>query len=306
MANNPNLYVPRYEGEPSPFFDDDSTSLFSDLLKVPSINSGSHPLIGFPNNQTVSSNTYNRQPFNNQNKKIMFPYYQLLKHSSNSMEDVNDELVRSRKIRFFPTTEQKAYFAKCFGTTRYLYNKTISAFKEHIKNENIRLERLANETGCVKMIPVEKDPGSKKKKPPVQCCDTLNSTYFCEDHDKCKLPYKIPLHFVYWRNLIVLANTRLPENEQWLADIPFDTRQLVISNVLGGIKSALTNLKQGNITHFDMKYKSKRNPSQYFFIDRRALKRDMSLWKEKLVTPLMFKKKEKKWITDLMEKIGRA
>ncbi|HLX53007.1 MAG TPA: transposase, partial [Aquella sp.] len=78
-------------------------------------------------------------------------------------------------------------------------------------------------------------------------------------------------------------------------------RQLVIRNVLGGIKSAFTNLRRGHIKHFEMRFKSKRNHSQYFFVDHRALHNDMHLWRNTLREPLRFKNKEKKWIQRLMK-----
>ncbi len=46
----------------------------------------------------------------------------------NSMECVN--IKYCRKIRFYPTNPQVEYFNKCFGTTRYLYNKTIRMYNQ--------------------------------------------------------------------------------------------------------------------------------------------------------------------------------
>ena len=44
----------------------------------------------------------------------------------NSTECVN--ITYCRKIRIYPCKEQRSYFEKCFGATRYLYNKTIHYF----------------------------------------------------------------------------------------------------------------------------------------------------------------------------------
>jgi len=44
------------------------------------------------------------------------------------MECVN--IKYCRKIRFYPTNPQVEYFNKCFGTTRYLYNKTIRMYNQ--------------------------------------------------------------------------------------------------------------------------------------------------------------------------------
>jgi putative transposase len=60
-------------------------------------------------------------------------------------------------------------------------------------------------------------------------------------------------------------------------------------------------LRLGKITHFDMRFKSKKTAPKYFFIDYRALKDDLYLWKAKTKTPLNIRKKEKEWLQDLME-----
>ena len=53
----------------------------------------------------------------------------------NSMECVN--IKYCRKIKFYPTKPQIEYFQKCFGTTRYLYNKTIKMYNQEKFNLNI-------------------------------------------------------------------------------------------------------------------------------------------------------------------------
>ena len=53
----------------------------------------------------------------------------------NSMECVN--IKYCRKIRFYPIKPQIEYFQKCFGTTRYLYNKTIKMYNQKKFNLNI-------------------------------------------------------------------------------------------------------------------------------------------------------------------------
>ncbi len=51
------------------------------------------------------------------------------------MECVN--IKYCRKIRFYPTNPQIEYFKKCFGTTRYLYNKTIKMYNQEKFKLNI-------------------------------------------------------------------------------------------------------------------------------------------------------------------------
>lgn len=46
------------------------------------------------------------------------------------MDDVNIKLLRSKKIRIYPTAQQKNLFAKWFGVSRKVFNDTISYLKE--------------------------------------------------------------------------------------------------------------------------------------------------------------------------------
>lgn len=55
----------------------------------------------------------------------------------NSMEC--ESMIYSRKIRFYPTSEQKKHFNKFFGASRYLYNKTISLFNNKEINQKLSL-----------------------------------------------------------------------------------------------------------------------------------------------------------------------
>jgi len=48
-------------------------------------------------------------------------------------------MIYSRKIRFYPTSEQKKHFNKFFGASRYLYNKTISLFNNKEINQKLSL-----------------------------------------------------------------------------------------------------------------------------------------------------------------------
>lgn len=98
------------------------------------------------------------------------------------------------------------------------------------------------------------------------------------------------------RNQIVKKNTDLSEEEKWLEKIPFDTRQLVIKQLASNIKSNITKVKRKQITHFELGFKSKKNPVQTFFVDKRALKPDkFKLFSQKAKTPFCLRKKTKKW-----------
>jgi len=139
------------------------------------------------------------------------------------MECVN--IKYSRKIRFYPTITQIEYLKKCFGTTRYLYNKTIRMYNQE----------------------------------------------------------KFSLTLASCRNKIMKGNKDILDNdpEIWLEDIPYDTRQLAIKSAIGAIKSSFSLLKNGHISRFTMRMKSKKDKKQIFFVDHRAIK-NLNLFPTKL------------------------
>jgi len=102
------------------------------------------------------------------------------------------------------------------------------------------------------------------------------------------------------RKAVLKSNKELllPENkhELWLKNIPYDTRQLALKQLASNYKTGFTQLKNKTITKFEMKYKSRRNPYQYFHIDHRALKpSQMKIFSRKSKKPFRLRKKMKKW-----------
>ena len=58
--------------------------------------------------------------------------------------------------------------------------------------------------------------------------------------------------------------------KSWYDDIPYDSKSLAIKQCITAYKSALSNLKNGNIESFDIGYLRKKGTSQVFFVDTRA------------------------------------
>ncbi|BCS82708.1 putative transposase [Cotonvirus japonicus] len=258
-------------------------------------------LTGFLNNSAVSSFASTNHKKNHLNKNYLKTLCQL---SQNSQPNAK-QITASRKIRIFPGEEHIDLFNKCFGATRYIYNKTLDAIKSLYKSNQHHLKKKAKK-GCVHMVSTRqtnKKSGSKTTKTITkQCCNNLSSKYMCSKHSKRKPKIGVPLNFQYWRNLLIKSNEDLPENEKWMSEIPYDTRQLVIKNILTNYKSAITNLKNGNINSFDVKYKTRKNKNQFFFVDYRAIKEDLSLWKNKIFGALGMRKGEIKWFDEYMKK----
>ena len=45
-------------------------------------------------------------------------------------------MLKGYKFRLYPNKEQQIYFAKCFGCTRFIYNKMLSDKIEYYKGGN--------------------------------------------------------------------------------------------------------------------------------------------------------------------------
>lgn len=124
-------------------------------------------------------------------------------------------------------------------------------------------------------------------------------------YNKCVEYYK---HKISWikrqsmRKIIMGKDSDLPEHLKWLTNTPYDTRQFMIDSFIGSYESAKTNLKNGKIDHFDFYYKSKKQPNQMFFINKKALDGDLNIFKRKKLGKIKLRKKEKQKIKDRLKK----
>src|SRR5271166_4340286 len=99
----------------SPFYNRDTMSLFQSLF-YPKLTLQlflrKFNLIGFPNNNTVSF-------IHNNPVQQHHDIFNLIP------KETAIETRVARKIRIYPTIEQKEFLSKCFGTTRFLYNRML-------------------------------------------------------------------------------------------------------------------------------------------------------------------------------------
>ena len=173
-------------------------------------------------------------------------------------EDVN--INYSRKIRIYPNEEQLTLFQKCFGATRYFYNKGVEYINNTYKKQFCEYKEESKKS-CI----------YKTKK--GRCdSDIEEDIFFCKKHKNKKIKWELPLSLPTLRPLVMKSDKDLNEDESWQKEIPYDTRQLVLKDLIGNFKSCITNKKQGNIDKFQVGFKAKRNPNQMFFVNKKALK----------------------------------
>lgn len=72
------------------------------------------------------------------------------------------------------------------------------------------------------------------------------------------------------RNHLRYQDKYLEDDQQWLKEIPYDTRDGAIRQLASNFKSAFTHLKKGLISKFEMKFKSRKAPKQVCYVNKTA------------------------------------
>lgn len=89
--------------------------------------------------------------------------------------------------------------------------------------------------------------------------------------------------FISVRDKVVINNDKLTEEDKnlWMAEVPYDTRQLAVKAVISARTAAFANLKNKNITHFKMHFLNKKTSNNIFYANKKALING-ALFKQKL------------------------
>ena len=172
----------------------------------------------------------------------------------------------TRKIPIYTSKEHRELFNKCFNATRYFYNKAVFHSNEQYQKQK---EQFEKSTKC------------------LQCnVDLLeDQKFFCNKHEECKLKWKIDTSFISLRKETLVNDKDLEEKDEWQKEVPYDTRQLAIKAYAGSLKSALSNYKNGNIKHFKMSYKRKKEKKQVCYITKKAID-SLRIFKRRLKEPV--------------------
>jgi putative transposase len=150
----------------------------------------------------------------------------------------NTELIRTRKYKLKLNSLQKNLLQKHWNNYRYTYNKTISL----LNNENVN-NRIPD---CIKHL-VNSD--TKIEKASI-------TTYYS----------KFDL-----RDMIVSTecNSRIP----WILETGSNIRACAVFQAYSAYKTCLSNIKNGNIKFFNLKYKIKKSKSWTMNVDRSNITR---------------------------------
>lgn len=191
-------------------------------------------------------------------------YQKILCRLSQSFQQdimVPESTIYSRKIRIYPNKAQKDLFKKCFNVSRYFYNEGVRCINDSYQK---KLSEYRNSETC------------------INCHEPkVDDSFFCKKHRKCKVKWDIPLTLPKLRPLVMKSDKDLNESELWQKEVPYDTRQLILKDVITAFKACLTNKKNGTIGRFKVDFKSKRSPRQIFHVDKNAVS-GMRLFKRRL------------------------
>lgn len=193
--------------------------------------------------------------------------YQSLQFSQPDIMD-QENIIYCKKIRIYPTKEQVSLFNKCLGANRYFYNKANhfikTKYQESLNNANTEKERLINKNnGCIMIL-----------KEGNQCCkEKSKDSHLCKSHLKT---YKLKIDYSYLsrikiRDNILVPDSKLTEEDVWQKEIPYDTRQFAIDQVLAVYKSNFALIKNRENKEFNITFKSKKELTQMFQINKKAI-----------------------------------
>ena len=106
-------------------------------------------------------------------KSLSQTYYPLSQFSHVGFTDSGNILKRSRKIRFYPTKQQKAILFKWFGVARYSFNKTI----EYLRQPDTKADWKAIKTDLIHSLPewAKETPYQIKSIAIKDACDAIKN-----------------------------------------------------------------------------------------------------------------------------------
>jgi putative transposase len=158
-------------------------------------------------------------------------------------------------VKLHLTKPQKILFQTCLQHHRSFYNKAIRNINDLY---NARKKEFIDSKTCVHC--------SKPKQ---------DDSFCCVQHQKKALPWKLNISLPSIRSNVLKSDECVKDDprQAWQLKSPYDTRQLAIKDAVAAYRSAVTNKQQGNIKTFQLGYKSRRHPSQIFWVDSKAIKK---------------------------------
>lgn len=116
------------ETDYKPFWDDSCEVISSHLLSHTQIDSASLESASHLS-EVVENSWFSAESKFHQNKNSQKVFLQSYKSSLVDYTNLEGTQIKSRKIRIYPTQQQKTLFKQWFGVARKFYNETLTIYK---------------------------------------------------------------------------------------------------------------------------------------------------------------------------------
>jgi len=178
------------------------------------------------------------------------------KIKKNILEDLYENIdVRTLKIRIFPTDEEKEKLQLMFNQFRWYYNASITVFYNEIQ----RKELLINKDFVSNKITLNNAILRYDKYFDTNIRDEFRRYEYVEDKTISEKGF-----FVY-----DCERNSCTEPQWWKGDVHSRIPRGALKKFASSINSVITNYKRKNISKFEMKYRSKKNPTDYLLFEDR-------------------------------------
>ena len=200
--------------------------------------------------------------------------------------------LKSLKIKLKPRDVQKKMFNEWFNTTNYIYNKTIETIKNGHKKNPISLRNLlvTDETRTKNIL---YNVNLKKLK-------ELNNDKIILEKKINEKNKRINSDFLFIKEQLIndmikdlktkQKNIPLEKNNNintWELKTPKNIREGAVNDVCKSYKTGFTNLKNGNIKFFNIKYRKNNKQEKSFLISKDMIKNKNGIIE---IAPSYFKK----------------
>jgi len=157
------------------------------------------------------------------------------------------------KIQIFPTSAQKEILDEFISTSRYVYNMAVEKVKQGHKDNFMSLRDLLVTQNTKKNHDEIKEITDNIKK--------LMNTITADNKNEILAKIKV-LAVTSKQKMVNLDYVRNPQVKDFELRTPKDVRACSVKSVCDAIKAGKTNLRDGNIKSFSIKYKRKTTPHQ--------------------------------------------
>lgn len=227
-------------------------------------------------------------PINLQKKNLRKTYYQssISSHADKWVKENTEETVmKTVQIPLLLSKYQRTIIDEWFDTARYVYNKTVNEIYVKKTKDNYMAVKnrlvIDNTYTLSESYKILNNNKFKLKK-------ELNENKNISIKEEETIKEKIKENEIEIKKLNKEKNTNIKE---WELNTPKDIRLEQVKDVFDALKTGFSNLKNGKIRHFRLKYKKKKEYNKCIKISKNAITNKDGIFN---IYPTYFKKENEK------------